>query len=122
MPTITQFSDYAQTSLAAYATGLAQGLGNNADLYRQDLVGMSASQANAFDATWAVLQQSAPSTDGFSAVLLQNRTTDEKVLAIAGTDPGSARDLIADRELGVGGEAEPVGIGARGGLMREGLC
>jgi Ca2+-binding RTX toxin-like protein len=57
---------------------------------------MSPAQANAFDATWAVLQQSAPRTDGFSAVLLQNRTTGEKVLAIAGTDPGSLGDLIAD--------------------------
>jgi Ca2+-binding RTX toxin-like protein len=57
---------------------------------------MSFSQATAFNATFAVLQQSAPSIDGFSAVLLQNRRTGEKVLAIAGTDPGSLGDLITD--------------------------
>jgi hypothetical protein len=64
---------------------------------------MSATQAEAFDATWAVLQQSAPSNDGFSAVLLQNRRTGEKVLAIAGTDLGSLGDLITDFDIGVVG-------------------
>ncbi len=62
---------------------------------------MSFSQASAFDATWAVLEQSAPDPNGFSAVLFQRKNADgqatgEKVLAIAGTDPGSLGDLIAD--------------------------
>ena len=56
---------------------------------------MSESQSTKFNATWDVIQQ-ATSINGFSAVLLKNRTTNEKVLAIAGTDPASPADLITD--------------------------
>jgi len=95
MPSIQHVSSFAQASLGAYAAELLAGVDNSL-AYADPAVGMSRAQANAFDATFAVLQQSAPSIDGFSAVLLQNRTTGEKVLAIAGTDPGSLGDLITD--------------------------
>jgi hypothetical protein len=95
MPTIQQLSIYSQTSLASYATDLLP-IQNNSARYKVQAVGMAASQADDFDATWAVLQQSTPTANGFSAVLLQNRTTGEKVLAIAGTDPASPADIITD--------------------------
>lgn len=91
MPTTTQYSAYAQTALAAYATGLLASV-NNSLRYQHPDVGMAAAQAQVFNDTWAVLQQSAPSANGFSAVLLQRKdasgnATGEKVLAIAGTTP-----------------------------------
>jgi Ca2+-binding RTX toxin-like protein len=46
---------------------------------------MSESQAAQFDATWNVLSQGSDE-NGFSAVLLEDRITREKVLAIAGTN------------------------------------
>ena len=83
--TTTQYNSYAQAALAAYATGLIAGV-ENAARYRDPDVGMAVNQAAAFNATWNVLQQSPLNGNGFSAVLLQNRTTGEKVLAIAGTN------------------------------------
>jgi predicted lipase len=94
MATVQQLSVYAQTSQASYGLNLVQG-GDNSSAYAAVSVGMAASQAIEFDATWNVLQQST-SSNGFSAVLLQNRTTNEKVLAIAGTDLGSPADVITD--------------------------
>jgi len=95
MPSIQQLASFAQTSLGSYAAKLLAGVDNSA-AYADPAVGMSRAQANAFDAAFAVLQQSAPSNDGFSAVLLQNRRTGQKVLAIAGTDPRSLIDLLTD--------------------------
>ena len=95
MPKIHQFAIYSETALAAYALGLLPGADNSA-AYTADKVKMTASQATEFNATYDVLQQSTPTINGFSAVLLQNRTTGEKVLAIAGTDPSSPADLITD--------------------------
>ncbi|MEI2677288.1 MAG: hypothetical protein V9G29_05175 [Burkholderiaceae bacterium] len=95
MPSTQQLSDYSKTALASYAISLVQG-GDNSAAYMADTVKMSTSQATAFNATWNVLQQSTLNANGFSAVLLQNRTTNEKVLAIAGTDPSSGSDLITD--------------------------
>ncbi|MBX9716299.1 MAG: AAA family ATPase, partial [Burkholderiaceae bacterium] len=57
---------------------------------------MTEIQASSFDATWAVIQQSESSSNGFSAVLLQSRASGEKVLSIAGTDPSSVNDLVTD--------------------------
>jgi pimeloyl-ACP methyl ester carboxylesterase len=47
---------------------------------------MSVTQAQQFDFAWTVLAQSPSVWNGFSAVLLQNATTGEKVLAIRGTN------------------------------------
>ncbi len=100
MTTIAQVSSYAQTALASYATGLTAGAASNASQYTAQNVGMSTTQAETFDSTWAVLEQftSSPSI-GFSAALLQRKdafgnATGEKVLAIRGTE-GTA-DLITD--------------------------
>ena len=73
MPNISQYNTYAQTALAAYATGLVPGSLNNVDRYRDADVDMTAAQAQAFDANWVVLQQSTPALNGFSAVLLQRK-------------------------------------------------
>lgn len=99
MPTITQHSTYAQAALASYAASLVAGA-NNTARYKDQAVGMTDTQATAFDRDWAVLQQYT-STNGFSAVLLQRKddagnATGEKVLAIAGTDPSSPADVITD--------------------------
>ena len=98
MPTIRQLSVYSQTALASYAINLEPG-GNNTSAYVADKVKMAVAQATEFNAAWDVLQQSTSTINGFSAVLLQNRTTGEKVLAIAGTDSASPADWAAD--LGV---------------------
>ena len=96
MSSIQQLFTYSQASLASYAISLASG-GNNTAAYKADKVEMSDAQARAFDDTWTVLQQSAPNANGFSAVLLQQKAwPNEKVLAIAGTDPQSPGDWLAD--------------------------
>lgn len=86
MPTTQQISGYAQTAQASYAIELVAGASNATRYQDATTAGMSAAQATAFNATWNVLQQSPLNGNGFSAVLLQNRTTGEKVLAIAGTN------------------------------------
>lgn len=86
MSTFIQYNTYAQAALASYASALVAGDVNNTARYRQPEVGMAPAQATAFNATWNALQQSPLNGNGFSAVLLQNRTTGEKVLAIAGTN------------------------------------
>ena len=54
-------------------------------------------EADKFDKTWLVLSQSPANADGFSAVLLQNHQSGEKVLAIRGTEPGyGGADYIED--------------------------
>ena len=99
MPTANQYSIYAQVALSAYAAGLVPGSPLNIDRYHDPDVDMATPQARFFDATWAVLQQSAPTINGFSAVLLQRKDEagnafGEKVLAIAGTDGWA--DVITD--------------------------
>jgi pimeloyl-ACP methyl ester carboxylesterase len=96
MPTVQQLSRYSQTAQGAYAIGLLPGQDNTLAYRAASGSDMTAAQAGAFDATWSVLQQSTPTMNGLSAVLLQDRTTGEKVLAIAGTDPSSPADLITD--------------------------
>ncbi len=99
MSNLGWYSFYAETALTAYAVNLVSGSFNNVDRYRDPDVGMTRTQAQTFDATWAVLQQSSPAINGFSAVLLQRKNevgnaVGEKVLAIAGTDGWA--DLITD--------------------------
>ena len=100
MLTIQQLSAYSQTVLASYASNLVP-LQNNKEQFKDLNVGMVDAQAIAFDKDWAVIQQSTPNGDGFSAVLLQRKdaagnATGEKVLAIAGTDKSSPADIITD--------------------------
>ena len=95
MPTIRQLLDYSQAALASYALDLLPGI-DNVSSYTRQRVGMAAAQATKFNTVWEVIQQSAPNIDGFPAVLLQNRTTGEKVLSVAGTDRSSTADLITD--------------------------
>jgi pimeloyl-ACP methyl ester carboxylesterase len=94
MATEQQLSIYSQTAQAAYATNLLPN--NDNTLAYKNTANMSQSQAAQFDATWNVLQQSTPTLNGFSAVLLQNTLTGEKVLSIAGTDslPDWWTDLV----------------------------
>lgn len=94
---------YSQVAHASYGKGLIP-LADNSAVYVGVDVKMSSSQAQQFDRTWAVIEQSTPSptTDaGFSAVLLRRKDAQgnafgEGVLAIAGTDPTSAFDLMTD--------------------------
>jgi hypothetical protein len=94
MPTAQQLSDYSQTAFAAYAANLVPNSANA--LAYKNSAGMSQSQATQFDANWTVLSQSTPTINGFSAVLLRNVLTNEKVLSIAGTDATSPSDLLTD--------------------------
>ncbi len=84
MATPQQLVSYAQAAQAAYAADLIPG-DDNAERY-QDEPDMSVTQAQQFDFAWTVLAQSPSVWNGFSAVLLQNATTGEKVLAIRGTN------------------------------------
>ena len=91
MPTSNQYLSFGEAALAAYAIGLQAGQSSTTRLVE---AGMASAQATRFNDTWSVLSQSPTSLDGFSAVLLQNRASSEKVLAIRGTnDPA---DLITD--------------------------
>ena len=103
MSTASLYSSYAQAALASYAEGLVPNE-NNAARYSFGVDLMSTSQAANFNATWNVIQQSSPTLNGFSAVLLQSRTTGEKVLAIAGSDPLST-DLVTDAQIALWGSA-----------------
>lgn len=80
MPTIKDYFDYAQTTIASYATVYA-GVPN---LSAYMAAGMADQQARAFSDEWSVLKQSPISKSGFSAVLLERGG--EKVLAIRGTE------------------------------------
>ena len=83
--TLIEYSAYAETALAAYASGATTSNENERlGFYRAE--GMSVRQAQAFNETWTVLSQSPDTPDGFSATLFQHRTSGEKVLAIRGTD------------------------------------
>jgi hypothetical protein len=95
MTTFTAASVYSQTALASYGDAL-QSNQSNVDKYTDTDVGMSPTEAQTFDATWEVVEQSTSTMNGFSAVLFRHRTTGEKVLAIAGTDPSSPADLLTD--------------------------
>ena len=88
MPAIVDYSKYAQTAFAAYASGLALGRGGNSAAYKD--ADMSLLQAQRFDNTWEVLGQQ-DLGDGFSAVLFQEvndlgQPVGQKVLAIRGTE------------------------------------
>lgn len=83
MPTISEYFKYAETALAAYAVNLLPGIDNEAELKK---AGMPTAEATKFDETWEVIEQSPSPGNGFSAVLLRNRTTGEKVLSVRGTE------------------------------------
>ncbi len=103
MPTLQQLSMYSQAALASYSKGLIPNADNVA-AYTDDKVNMTASQASSFNINWAVLQQSDPNANGFSAVLLQRKdeagnATGEKVIAIAGTDPSQVEGDARFKEV-----------------------
>ena len=93
MTPVEQYFSYAETALAAYGVDLVAGGINSREYTR---IGMGSQQAAKFNDRWLVLSQSSFNLNGFSAVLLQNSETGEKVLAIRGTnDPMDlATDLI----------------------------
>ena len=100
MATIDQFSNYAETALAAYAALIVTS--QNVQAYRD--VGMGLVEAQTFNAQWAVVSQSPSDASGFSAVLLQSTQTNEKVLAIRGTEGSlGGADYITDfLDIGAG--------------------
>src|SRR5882672_2142526 len=91
MATVTQYLQYSETAMAAYAIALSP-IGANKTAFFN--AGMTSAQAQRFDDSWTALSQAPDGVDGFSAVLLQNRTTGEKVLAIRGTE--GVADYITD--------------------------
>ena len=93
MTPVEQYFSYAETALAAYGVDLVAGGINSREYTR---IGMGSQQAAKFNDRWLVLSQSSFNLNGFSAVLLQNRETGEKVLTIRGTnDPMDwATDLV----------------------------
>lgn len=74
MTTIKDYFVYGETALAAYSENLLNGTAGINVVSLKD-AGMPTEEATKFDATWAVIEQSADLSNGFSAVLLQNRTT-----------------------------------------------
>jgi hypothetical protein len=90
MTALSSTDRYAQTAMASYAADLVPGAVNTA---RYIAAGMALSQAEQFTSNWNVLAYTA-SINGFSATLLQDRLTGEKVLAIAGTN--GVMDLFTD--------------------------
>jgi hypothetical protein len=96
MTSIALYSQYAETSLVAYASALSSAPGaSNTAKYKT--AGMAEVEAARFDQEWLVLSQSPDDTNGFSAVLLQNVQSGEKVLAIRGTEGSQGgADYVAD--------------------------
>ncbi|MBS0437396.1 MAG: putative Ig domain-containing protein [Proteobacteria bacterium] len=83
MASTSEYLQYAETALAAYALSLTA---NSDSASAFVTAGMTKSQAARFDEEWTVLAQSADAANGFSAVLLQKKSSNEKVLAIRGTE------------------------------------
>lgn len=105
MSNIPALSRYSETVVAAYAIGLLPGTSSNADAYA--VAGMATTEAAQFDAQWQVLAQSAEVSNGFSAVLMQDRVTGEKVLAIRGTELNSAADVWTDfKDIALSGNVD----------------
>jgi len=96
MSFVDQLLIYGETALASYAEGIAGATESQTkEAFRE--AGMSDRQATLFDRAWIVLDQSPEMNNGFSAVLLQSRSTGEKVLAIRGTEPSQwGADYITD--------------------------
>lgn len=94
MATITNYFEQAQLSLAAYAVGLTPGIVGKQYTDALIAAGMSAQQATDFANNYTVLAQSAPTTNGFSATLFQDKTG-QKMLAIRGTEL-SVADYLTD--------------------------
>ncbi len=96
MTTVSQYLEYAELALAAYADSLSSAIGGS-NTARYKTAGMADAQAQLFDQQWKVVAQSASDPSGFSAVLLQNVQSGEKVLAIRGTEGSEAgADYITD--------------------------
>jgi hypothetical protein len=104
MQTIKQYLDYAETTLAAYAASVIPKVNNSLNYVDR---GMTGKQADKFQLKWNVLAQSPEQLNGYSAVLLQDRVTGEKVLAIRGTESSQGgADYITDIfDIGVVGSA-----------------
>ncbi len=91
MPTIKDYLKYGETAFAAYALNLLPGADFVGKLTDQ---GMPTAEATKFADNWAVIAQSPDSVDGFSALLLENRITGTKTLAIRGSN--SPMDYLSD--------------------------
>jgi len=94
MATFQDLAEYARTAQAAYGNDLVPGSGNAA-VYASD-TNMTSFEASLFDSAWSVIQQSVIGVGGFSAVLLRNNVTHEKVLAIRGSESVDPYDWLTD--------------------------
>jgi hypothetical protein len=92
MQPIHEYLRYAETALAAYALGL---VAEDRNKRRFKEKGMAEDQALKFDAKWKVLAQSPEQLNGYSALLLQDSATGEKVLANQGTE-NCVADYLTD--------------------------
>jgi hypothetical protein len=126
VPTITEIFAQAQLSRAAYAKNLEPGMygGNNPESpYVNALTdsGMSATQAEHFADTYAVVVQSPESADsGLSATVFQDSTTGAFSIAIRGTDPRSLTDWVGTNlgDIGAQGISVSQGIDLYNWLQR----
>jgi pimeloyl-ACP methyl ester carboxylesterase len=110
MPTINDYLKYGETALAAYALNLSPGL---IDVDALKLAGMPTAEATRFSDTWTLIAQSPSSIDGFSAILLENRSTGVKVLSIRGTE--GYMDYLADY-INIGVVGSVIGMPQYGSL------
>jgi len=121
MTTIAQYFEQAQLSLAAYALDLLPGMSGtsaNSNTYIASLKtgGMSQAQADAFAATYAVVDQYTDPLSGFSATIFDKGGV--KYFAIRGTEtPGgggvfaTAVDWLATNAADVGADGVAISQG-----------
>lgn len=85
MTTVTDYFEQAQLSLAAYALNLTPGISGTAYTDKLKAAGMSAFQATEFAKNYDVLSQRSDG-NGFSATLFLDKTNNQKILAVRGTN------------------------------------
>jgi len=96
MNSVSDIYTNAELSLAAYSnltTGISGAV--YTDALQNDGSGLSEKQANIFASEWYVVTQYSDST-GLSVTVFQNNISEQKYLAIRGTDISDLGDLISD--------------------------
>ncbi|HUW25975.1 MAG TPA: putative Ig domain-containing protein [Gallionella sp.] len=101
MNSITEYFNQSELALAAYAN-LIPGV-DPVPALQDASVGMSATQAATFAATYTVIDQYTDPASGFSATVFER--SGQRYMAIRGTQPGDVLDLIADADLALSGAA-----------------
>jgi hypothetical protein len=100
MNSITEYNKQSELALASYAN-LIPGV-DPIPALQNNAVGMSSTQANKFVEKWQVSAQYTDPVTGVSATVFEEVGSGAKHLAIRGTEPANANDIVSDLLLSAG--------------------